>query len=82
MSKSIKRRAVARAVLCLSLLVIAGTAWAQAGGTLTGTVRDQSGAAVAGANLTLTSTATQVQLEHRHDGIRFLYDSHAASGHV
>jgi len=60
MSKSIKRRAVARAVLCLSLLVIAGTAWAQAGGTLTGTVRDQSGAAVAGANLTLTSTATQV----------------------
>jgi hypothetical protein len=34
-------------------------AWGQAGGTLTGTVRDQSGAAVAGANLTLTSTATQ-----------------------
>ncbi|MEI9976989.1 MAG: TonB-dependent receptor [Ignavibacteriota bacterium] len=61
MSKSINRRAVARAVLCISLLFRAGIAWAQAGGTLTGTVRDQSGAAVAGANLTLTSPATQGQ---------------------
>jgi len=59
MSKSINRRAVARAVLCISLLFLAGMAWGQAGGTLTGTVRDQSGAAVAAANLTLTSTATQ-----------------------
>jgi hypothetical protein len=59
MSKSTKRRAIVRAGFCLSLLFITGTAWAQAGGTLTGTVRDQTGAAVAGANLTLTNTATQ-----------------------
>jgi carboxypeptidase family protein/TonB-dependent receptor-like protein len=59
MSRSIAGRLVGRAALCLPLMWIAGTAWAQAGGTLTGTVRDQSGAAVAGANLTLTNTATQ-----------------------
>jgi hypothetical protein len=58
MSKSIKRRAVARAALCLPLLFMAGTAWAQAGGTLTGTVRDQSGASVAGVRLTLANAAT------------------------
>ncbi len=52
MSKSI-------AVLCLSVLFLAGTAWAQAGGTLTGTVRDPSGAVVTGAKLTLTNIATQ-----------------------
>ena len=59
MSISIKRRTVARVALCVSLLSMAGAAWAQAGGTLTGTVRDQTSAAVAGAKLTLTNTATQ-----------------------
>ena len=63
MSKLIQRRPIARAALCLSLLLIAGTAWAQAGGTLTGTVKDQTGAAVAGAKLTLTNAATQGQWE-------------------
>jgi hypothetical protein len=38
---------------------MAVTACAQAGGTLTGTVRDQTGAPVSGASLTLTNTATQ-----------------------
>src|SRR5215469_1968016 len=39
-------------------LILAGTAWAQATSQISGTVRDQSGLAVPGAEVKVTQTAT------------------------
>jgi hypothetical protein len=61
MSMSITRRVVALITISVPLLFALATAWAQAGGTLTGTVRDSSGGKVSGAHLTLTNAATQGQ---------------------
>ncbi len=50
-----------RVLMTLCLLAGAPTAWAQGGGTLTGTVRDPTGVAVPAAQLTLTNDATHGQ---------------------
>src|SRR6266404_882924 len=61
-------------ILLLSLSVLAfllmaqNSAWAQTTARLTGTVKDQSGATVAGATVTLTNQATNVTQTTKTDG--------------
>src|SRR5713226_8835689 len=45
-------------LFCLSLVLCSGTAFAQTTGRIVGTVRDQSGAVIADAQVTVTQTAT------------------------
>ena len=47
----------------VGLLVLAGVAWGQGGGTLTGTVNDPSGAPVANASVTIVNEATHVRAD-------------------
>ena len=52
----------------LALLVVAGSAWGQATARLTGIVKDQSGATVAGVTVTLTNQATNISHTTKTDG--------------
>ena len=51
-------RWVSRSAIVLAVLVCAATAWAQATASITGTVRDQSGAVLPGVTVTATQTDT------------------------
>ncbi len=48
--------------LLFALLLLTGSAWADASGRITGTAKDQTGAAVAGAEVTLINAANGVKL--------------------
>jgi hypothetical protein len=55
------RRSESWIVALLLILLLAGNAWPQAGiGTVSGTVRDQTGAVIPGANVLLRNTATNI----------------------
>ena len=53
--------------LCLSLCLVA-MAWAGVGGSISGTIKDPSGAAIANASVTLANSATGVRQSASADG--------------
>jgi hypothetical protein len=63
--RSLSQISLAR--LCLPLLLL-GTAWGGVGGSISGTVKDPSGAAIAKASVTLVNTSTGVRQSATADG--------------
>ena len=58
-------------ILSLSFLVCQAVLWAFAGGSLSGILKDPSGAVVPGANLTLTNTALKAEFKATSDAQGF-----------
>jgi hypothetical protein len=69
-------------ILSLGLLVCQTVLWAFAGGTLSGTLRDPSGAVIPGADLTLTNTALKSEFKATSDAQGFYsFQSLAVGGY-
>ncbi len=69
MNRSMRTRILLLSLSVLAFLLMAqNSAWAQTTARLTGTVKDQSGATVAGAAVTLTNQATNVTQTTKTDG--------------
>ncbi|MGA9542794.1 MAG: carboxypeptidase-like regulatory domain-containing protein, partial [Candidatus Sulfotelmatobacter sp.] len=63
------QRLAARSLGCLGLLLsLLVVAWAGVGGSISGTVKDPSGAAIANASVTLINSATSVRQSATADG--------------